>query len=161
LRFAERLPERDREIFGRVVPVDFDVARRAHFEIERTVSRDLFEHVREKRERRSDVVFAAVRAFYKKRCGASGAVAIAKPKAASDDARDDEPKKKGCRYWPWAALMARTFRVDVTVCPSCGGRLKLVALVQEKESSTGDPRLKGVDEVAQGWCPGPRSRMCR
>jgi hypothetical protein len=55
---------------------------------------------------------------------------IPKPKAASDD---DPPKKKGCRYWPWAELMARTFQTDLTVCPSCGGRLKLVALVQEKE----------------------------
>jgi Putative transposase/Transposase zinc-binding domain len=46
---------------------------------------------------------------------------------------DDPPKKKGCRYWPWAELMARSFHADVTVCPSCGGRLKLVALVQEME----------------------------
>ena len=38
-----------------------------------------------------------------------------------------------CRRWPWAELMARTFQTDVTVCPSCGGRLKLVAFVQEKE----------------------------
>lgn len=29
--------------------------------------------------------------------------------------------------------MARSFQVDVTVCPSCGGRMKLVALVQDKE----------------------------
>jgi hypothetical protein len=52
---------------------------------------------------------------------------------ASDDEHDGESKNKGCRYWPWAGPMARTFQVDVTVCPTCGGRLELVALVQEKE----------------------------
>jgi hypothetical protein len=47
---------------------------------------------------------------------------------------DDERVKKGSRYWPWAALMARTFKVDVEQCPRCEGRMKLVALVQEKKS---------------------------
>jgi hypothetical protein len=51
-----------------------------------------------------------------------------------DDADDDERVKKGSRYWPWAALMARTFKVDVEKCPRCEGRMKLVALVQEKKS---------------------------
>jgi hypothetical protein len=58
-----------------------------------------------------------------------------KPKASSDEderAQDEPSTKKGCRYWPWAELMARSFHADVTVCPSCGGRLKLVALVQEE-----------------------------
>ena len=56
-------------------------------------------------------------------------------KAAGDEAApsDEAPKKKGCRYWAWAELMARSFELDVTVCPSCGGRLKLVALVQEPD----------------------------
>jgi len=27
----------------------------------------------------------------------------------------------------WAALLARVFALDVTVCPACGGRLRLIA----------------------------------
>jgi len=54
--------------------------------------------------------------------------------ASTKDVADDEvPAKRGCRYWPWAALMARSFQIDVEKCPSCGRRMKLVALVQDKD----------------------------
>jgi hypothetical protein len=32
-------------------------------------------------------------------------------------------------YRPWAELLKRTFAIDVEQCPSCGGRMKLRALV--------------------------------
>jgi hypothetical protein len=32
--------------------------------------------------------------------------------------------------WLWAELMQRTFGVDVLACPRCGGRLRLVALIE-------------------------------
>jgi hypothetical protein len=76
-------------------------------------------------------------------CGVLASASKLRPKiipkpampAGETEARgsDDTRKKKGCRYWPWAELMARSFQTDVTVCPSCGGRLKLVALVQDKQ----------------------------
>ena len=34
-------------------------------------------------------------------------------------------------YRTYAELMRRTFQIDVEICPSCGGRLKLRALVIE------------------------------
>ena len=34
----------------------------------------------------------------------------------------------------WAALLARVFAVDVTRCPSCGGRLRLVAVLSDPAS---------------------------
>ena len=34
-------------------------------------------------------------------------------------------------YRPWAELLKRTFQIDVEICPNCGGRLKLRALVIE------------------------------
>jgi hypothetical protein len=40
--------------------------------------------------------------------------------------------------------MARSFRVDVETCPSCGGRMKLVALVQEKKDA--ERFLRGLGE---------------
>lgn len=35
------------------------------------------------------------------------------------------------RYWAWAALMRRAFEIDVLACPRCGGRLRLIATVED------------------------------
>ena len=34
----------------------------------------------------------------------------------------------------WSALLARVFAVDVTLCPACGGRLRLVAVLSDPGS---------------------------
>ena len=31
----------------------------------------------------------------------------------------------------WAHLLARVFRIDVTVCPHCGGTMKIIAALTE------------------------------
>ena len=51
----------------------------------------------------------------------------AKAAAASDE--PGRPDHAG-GYRPWAELLARTFAVDVLACPSCQGRMKLLALVK-------------------------------
>ena len=38
------------------------------------------------------------------------------------------------RHWAWADLMRRAFDVDVLVCPRCGGRLRLIATVEDPEA---------------------------
>ena len=43
------------------------------------------------------------------------------------------PNGKG-RYWPWANLLRRTFAIDVLECPSCKGRMKLVAMVTDAQN---------------------------
>jgi len=73
--------------------------------------------------------------------------------AKGDEASDEPPKKKGCRYWPWADLMARSFEVDVTVCPKCNGRLKLVALVQEPKNVA--RLLRGLGEPTEAPARAP------
>ena len=35
------------------------------------------------------------------------------------------------RAHKWAELMRRTFELDVLACPRCGGRLRLVALIEQ------------------------------
>ncbi|MBI4609737.1 MAG: transposase [Candidatus Rokubacteria bacterium] len=35
------------------------------------------------------------------------------------------------RYWAWAALMRRAFEIDVLACPRCGGRLRLIATIDD------------------------------
>jgi hypothetical protein len=38
------------------------------------------------------------------------------------------------RRWAWAALMGRAFDLDVLACPRCGGRLRLIATVEDSEA---------------------------
>ena len=44
------------------------------------------------------------------------------------------PKGKGCRYWPWRLLKARTFGEPTARCSQCAGELTLRALVQDPDS---------------------------
>ncbi len=55
----------------------------------------------------------------------------ARESASSDEPTSSEAKPHhcGCRYWPWAELMRRTFSLDVLACPTCNGRPKLVAMM--------------------------------
>ena len=52
---------------------------------------------------------------------------------ANDD--DEEPSDAvGCRHgtnYLWAELMRRNLGLDVLACPGCGGRLKLIALIDD------------------------------
>ena len=36
------------------------------------------------------------------------------------------------KYYAWAALLERTFAVDVLACPDCGGRLRFVATIEDR-----------------------------
>ena len=42
----------------------------------------------------------------------------------------ESPRPRG-GYRPWAELLARTFAVDVLARPSCPGRMRPVAIVEE------------------------------
>ncbi|HEY6427933.1 MAG TPA: transposase, partial [Acidimicrobiales bacterium] len=54
--------------------------------------------------------------------------------SATEQAREadlTETARRQARGQCWASLMARTFGFDVLACPRCGGRLRLVALIEE------------------------------
>ena len=54
--------------------------------------------------------------------------------SATEPAREADPAETARRHargQTWASLMARTFGFDVLACPRCGGRLRLIALIQE------------------------------
>jgi Putative transposase len=57
---------------------------------------------------------------------------LAEPCAAEPSAV--EPSSAGTSYRGWAELLKRTFDIDVLQCPSCHGRMKLIALVTEPKS---------------------------
>jgi hypothetical protein len=61
--------------------------------------------------------------------GESGVTASASDPAREADAA--ETARRHARGQTWAALMARTFGIDVLACPRCGGRLRLIALIEE------------------------------
>jgi Putative transposase/Transposase zinc-binding domain len=49
---------------------------------------------------------------------------------------DPPPEKRSSealrtRGYQWAELMARTFGIDVLACPRCGGRLQLIAMIED------------------------------
>jgi Putative transposase/Transposase zinc-binding domain len=54
--------------------------------------------------------------------------------AGSGPADSDGSGQPGCRRpgaYLWADLMRRTFGIDVLECPRCGGRLRLIALIEQ------------------------------
>ncbi|WP_437617152.1 transposase [Sorangium sp. So ce834] len=55
----------------------------------------------------------------------------AKPQEPTRADEDAASKRKRGGYRPWAELLRRTFAIDVLECPTCKGRMKLVAMVTE------------------------------
>ncbi len=53
------------------------------------------------------------------------------PASRPDSNGEHAPAEPTHRYWSWAKLMRRAFEVDVLACPRCGGRLRLVATVED------------------------------
>ncbi len=66
-----------------------------------------------------------------------------------------KPKSGGRRYIPWYELLRRTFGEEV-VCPDCGGRLRLIALVKKEE--TIQALLKALHLPTQATGPPERAK---
>ena len=45
---------------------------------------------------------------------------------------DDAPNKKICRK-SWAQLVCQVYEVDPLRCPKCGGQMKIIAFILERE----------------------------
>jgi hypothetical protein len=63
--------------------------------------------------------------------GTSHGVSISQPESSEGDEDTNRagPSRPGA--YQWAELMRRTFALDVLACPRCGGRLRLVALIEQ------------------------------
>jgi len=57
------------------------------------------------------------------------------PPASGDGAETDKEQQKRPRpprrYFAWADLLRRCFEIDVLACPGCGGRLRLLATIED------------------------------
>jgi hypothetical protein len=51
--------------------------------------------------------------------------------SATPDTNDEPTPTRVPRSWAWADLMRRAFDIDVLACPRCGGRLRLIATVED------------------------------
>ena len=63
--------------------------------------------------------------------------------------------------WEWAELMRRAFGFDVLACPRCGGRLRLIALIQQQEVVRRILRHLGLPSDLPVPGPARGRRRCR
>jgi hypothetical protein len=75
------------------------------------------------------------------------------------------PVSHRCGYIPWQVLM-RQLGIDVETCPRCGGKMKIIALVQDAESIARYLRHLGLPTEEPSMAParGPpfwQSRVLR
>jgi len=59
----------------------------------------------------------------------------------SDPVPAGSPPRRPCRL-SWAQLLSRVFHLEVTVCPACGGSMKIIAALTDAPSIRG--YLEGV-----------------
>jgi hypothetical protein len=64
---------------------------------------------------------------------------------------DASPRTPGA--WTWPALMRRVFDLDVLACPRCGGRLRVIAVVQDP--AVVRTILTHVSRTLSSEAPGP------
>lgn len=69
---------------------------------------------------------------WRARVVAYGGAAVAA--SGSCGATEELPPATAPRHWAWADLMRRAFDIDVLACPRCGGRLRLVATVEDPDA---------------------------
>ena len=78
---------------------------------------------------------------------ASGSVS-AVPEAAAPPAACVPPP-----YFPWADLLRRIFAIDILACPDCGGRLRLLATIEDR--AVVEKILTHLGLPADPPCPSP------
>jgi hypothetical protein len=71
---------------------------------------------------------------------------------AGDPAEARRAPPPPLRNWTWAALMRRAFAVDVLACPRCGGRLRVIATVEDPVAVR---QILAAHRAAEPLGPGP------
>lgn len=54
---------------------------------------------------------------------------------ANDNATQhhEQPRQPRHKRYSWSKLLARVFQIDVTVCPECSGKMKIIAAITERD----------------------------
>ena len=69
------------------------------------------------------------------------------PDAAESSAQGMAPLGPSCGRRSWAQLLRRVFQIDISVCPACGGHMKIIAALTDSDSIR--TYLEGVDLPAR------------
>jgi uncharacterized protein YbaR (Trm112 family) len=89
----------------------------------------------------------------------SSATGAPEPDLKADEADTSPRGVRSPRAWTWAALMRRVFALDVLACPRCGGRLRVLATVQDP--AVVRPILAYLALAPGPDSPGPRPAPAR
>ena len=65
-----------------------------------------------------------------RRNGALEGVNEQEPVASGSPCPPDDPDR--ARRLDWARLLARTFSIDVLICPRCGGPMRLISIIEDE-----------------------------
>ena len=57
------------------------------------------------------------------------------------------------RYWAWAELMRRAFERDLRACPRCGGRMRLLATIEDPRAIRRILAQLGLPTQGSDPCP--------
>ena len=62
-------------------------------------------------------------------------IVVGPPAEEAEAGGNGEPTPVGRAHrLAWAVLLARVFRIDVTLCPQCGGRMRIIACLTHPDS---------------------------
>jgi hypothetical protein len=75
------------------------------------------------------------------------------PAVAGPCAEASGTSRSAPRHWAWAALMRRAFDLDVLACPRCGGRLRLIATVEDPEATRAILAALAASREREGRAP--------
>ena len=60
--------------------------------------------------------------------------------------KDDEDKEeRSVKNYSWSKMLAKVFKIDVTKCEKCGGAMKAIASVMDRDSVVRHLRHVGMD----------------
>jgi hypothetical protein len=71
----------------------------------------------------------------------------------------DQPHPIPRRWLNWADLLKRVFAVDVLVCDTCGGRMRILAVLREGEASRTILEHLGLPTRPTARAPAPPGRL--
>ncbi|MFT3819513.1 MAG: transposase [Rubrivivax sp.] len=81
---------------------------------------------------------------------------------AEDDPFEAAPEPKRRNYIPWAKLLARVFKLDLEHCPHCGGGLRMVAAILERDAIERILAVCSSERMVQGrTCDSPAAWASR
>ncbi len=73
----------------------------------------------------------APHARWRARVVSYGAPVVARDEPSAKTADEYATPERSRRYWKWADLMRRAFELDVLACPRYGGRMQLIATIDD------------------------------